>query len=158
MTAATYDRFPHHCVRYVRPFRWDWEVTDGIGGHILTDDDGKPLAGHRWTRGSAQLDAAIAAALSKPSPRLVLEQRLSTIVGQLDRQGLQVEVSIDERDRVCVRPLCACTTWDRVRIARAFLAITAHVALACTKHESPVGSCEWCRCFSGAAQREVSRG
>lgn len=148
---ATFLHAPHQIVRYVRPFRWAWEVTDGWAGPILIDGRGKPLAGHRWTKGGAQLDAAIAAGLCKPSPRLVLEQRLTSVVARLDRADLRVEFRIDERDRVCVRPLCPCSTRDRVLIAREFLAVAAKVALACPDHETLLLSCDSCCGFAGLA-------
>lgn len=127
MSAPTFRHFPRQNVWFVRPFRWDWEITDGIGGPVIVNEHDEPLAGHRWTRGSAELDAAIASARCSPSPRRILEERLAWVVGRLHRNGLPVKATIDERDRVCVRPLCACSTYDEVRILREFLAITSAV-------------------------------
>ena len=120
MSAPTYHLVPHPVVQREGLFRVSWAVTDGIGGPVLA-------SGHRRTKGSAQLDVTIAKALIKPSPRRILQDRLAGIVGWLDRQGLQVDARIDEGGRVCVRPLCACSTRDEVRVLRAFLAITGAV-------------------------------
>jgi hypothetical protein len=112
----TYRRFARYDVYRRGLLNWEWQVTDGIGGKLL-------LSGHRWTRTGAALDAALAAAICVEA----FEVRLERICDRLAADGLHVEVSVDEQDRVCVRPLCACSTRDEVRVLAAFLALTSDV-------------------------------
>lgn len=120
MTAPTYRLFPHKHVWRTGLFHVEWEITDGIGGPVLE-------SGHRRTRASADLDAGMAQALCKPHPALVLEQRLAPIVARLDREGLRVKVSVDERLRVCVRPLCPCSDRDHRHVMQEFARIASSV-------------------------------
>jgi hypothetical protein len=113
---ATYFRSPHRNVWCVRPFRWDWEVTDGIGGRVLH-------SGHRWTRAGALLDADLALLDCEPALQLQLDRTAE----RLTREGLPVTVRLDDQNRACVRFLCACSTRDEVRVLGEFLAITANV-------------------------------
>lgn len=94
-----------------------WEVTDGIGGPLL-------LSGWALTRAAAERAAADAAATCVPwTPQCDLD----AIVERLHAEGLDVEAHYDDQSRVRVRPLCACSTWDEVRVLRAFLALTSAV-------------------------------
>jgi hypothetical protein len=116
VTAPTYTRFPA-----VHPFRlgllrWAWEVTDGYTGPVLA-------TGTTRTRRGAQIAASFAAAGCEPA----LSLRLQWIADRLRREGLRVSVRLDEKGRACVRPLCACSTRDEVRVLRAFLALTSNV-------------------------------
>lgn len=113
---AVYNRLPVRDVRRVRLGRWVWLVTDGIGGPILA-------AGHARTRGAAEVDSSLAQADCKPS----LLVRVERAADRLRRECLPVRVRVDELGRVCVRPVCACTTRDEVRVLAAFLAITGAV-------------------------------
>jgi hypothetical protein len=122
MTAPTYRLFAHRHVWQTRIGRWDWEITDGIGGRVLDDDD-KPLAGHTWTHVGADIDSIAAQAKCGPSRELRLEQAAD----RLRREGLPVLVRIDEQDRVCVRPLCACSDADHRHVMQELARIAASV-------------------------------
>jgi hypothetical protein len=116
MTAPTYRLYTQTNVHRAGLFRWDWEVTDGLTGPLLK-------SGTAWTRGGAEVEAALAAGACEPCLRL----RLELVADRLGREGLPVVVRVDEQDRVCVRPLCACSDKDHRRVMRAFLAITRTV-------------------------------
>jgi hypothetical protein len=116
VTAPTYTRFPATHPFRLGLLRWAWEVTDGYTGPVLA-------TGTTRTRRGAQIAASFAAAACEPA----LSLRLQWIADRLRREGLRVSVRLDEQDRVCVRPLCACSTRDEVRVLRAFLAITRTV-------------------------------
>jgi hypothetical protein len=49
---------------------------------------------------------------------------MERVADRLRREGLPVVARLDDQDRVCVRPLCACSDVDHRRVMRAFLAIT----------------------------------
>lgn len=113
---ATYSRFAHrHTPRRVG-LRWAWEITDGIGGSVLAE-------GRAWTRIGANEASILAQIACEPSLALLVERAAD----RLARQGLPVRARLDEQDRVCVTPLCACSTRDEVRVLREFLAITPNV-------------------------------
>lgn len=117
MTAPTYRRFTYLPMpTRVGPFRWAWEVTDGIGGPVL-------LSGTTRTRGGADRARVFASAQCEPA----LELRLDWIVSRLHDDGIDVEFSVDERRHVCVKPCCKVSTRDEVRALREFLAITSDV-------------------------------
>jgi hypothetical protein len=133
---------------------WSWLITDGMTGSALAS--GFAPTEQIALRHRLQAESRCRPESERPETERK-QMRLDAACARLEAEGLPVAVRIDERDRVCVRPLCACSTPDRIRIARAFLAITARVALACTRHERPVESCEWCRCFAGSSRGEVDQ-
>jgi hypothetical protein len=49
---------------------------------------------------------------------------MERVADRLRREGLPVVARLDEQDRMCVRPLCACSDVDHRRVMRAFLTIT----------------------------------
>ncbi|GAA2696347.1 hypothetical protein [Actinoplanes palleronii] len=116
MTAPTYRRAPHRHVWQTRLGRWEWEVTDGIGGLVLA-------AGSTWTRAGAQIDSGIAQVLCVPS----LELRLEWAADRLRREGLPVTVRQDEQGRVCVTPLCACSDAGHRHVMQEFARIVGSV-------------------------------
>jgi hypothetical protein len=116
VTAPTYTRFPATHPFRLGAFRWAWEVTDGYTGPVLA-------TGTTRTRRGAQIAASFAAAGCEPA----LSLRLQWIADRLRREGLPVVARLDEQDRVCVRPLCACSDVDHRRVMRAFLTITRTV-------------------------------
>lgn len=116
MTAPTYTRFTAVHAVHLGLLRWAWEVTDGYTGPLLA-------TGTCHTRRGAQIAGTFAAAACVPS----LGLRLEWTADRLRREGLPVLVRVDEQGRVCVRPQCACSTWDEVRVLRAFLALTSAV-------------------------------
>jgi hypothetical protein len=116
VTAPTYTRFPATHPFRLGLLRWAWEVTDGYTGPVLA-------TGTTRTRRGAQIAASFAAAGCEPA----LSLRLQWVADRLRREGLPVVARLDEQDRVCVRPLCACSDKDHRRVMRAFLAITRTV-------------------------------
>lgn len=119
MNPPTYRNFTHYGPRYVRPLRWAWYVTDGIGGPLL-------LSGHRLTKRAAQRAAARAAATCV-SWESALTAQLAEVVARLHADGIDVTARLD-RGRVCVRPCCPCSDRDHRRAMAAFLAVTSTVA------------------------------
>jgi hypothetical protein len=116
VTAPTYRLCARINVHRTGFARWAWEVTDGLVGPLLA-------SGTTWTRGGAEVDGALAAAGCEPCLALQMER----VADRLRREGLPVVARLDEQDRVCVRPLCACSDVDHRRVMRAFLAITRTV-------------------------------
>lgn len=129
MTAPTYTRFQATHTFRLRPFRWAWEVTDGHTGPVLA-------TGTTRTRRGAQIAAAFAAAACEPA----LSLRLEWAADRLRREGLPVQVAVDEQGRVCVRPLCPCSTRDEVRVLRVFLALTSAVRWERVTTEAPTST------------------
>jgi hypothetical protein len=117
MTTPTYRLFAYHGhLIGGRLFRRTWRVTDGRTDVVLA-------SGTAFTRRGAERARATAAAGCEPC----LALRLELVADRLGREGLHVAVRLDAQDRVCVRPLCACSTRDEVRVLRAFLALTSAV-------------------------------
>lgn len=103
---------------------WRWEITDGHTGPTLVS--GTALTGRGALR--ARLHAEVRLRPESERPESERRQlRLDAVRERLEVEGLPVSVRIDEQDRVCVRPLCPCDTWDEVRVLRAFAAIAANV-------------------------------
>jgi hypothetical protein len=103
---------------------WEWQVTDGIGGTLLA-------SGHRRTRRAALSDAMLAAAECRPwTPQGQLLADLDVVVERLHAAGIDVSAEVDERGRVCVRPLCACSDVDHRRVLLAFCRIVGPVRWA----------------------------
>jgi hypothetical protein len=113
---ASYYRSPVRHVWCVRPFRWDWEVTDGIGGRVLA-------SGRCWTRSGATLDTDLALLDCEPA----LQLRLDRAAERLTREGLPVRVRLDEQNRACVTPLCVCSDADHRHVMQEFARITGSV-------------------------------
>lgn len=118
MTAPTYVNFPHYSTHRSPDFGWLWEVTDGIGGRVLT-------SGHRLTRRRAETAAALAAARCRRWDD-VIRERLAAAVALLHNEGIDVTARLDA-GRVCVTPTCACSDRDHRRVMRAFLEIARSV-------------------------------
>lgn len=108
---ATYSRFAHPHVWRTGLLRWDWEITDGLGGRVLD-------SGHAWTRVGADIESITAQIACEPSLALRLEQ----ITDRLGREGIPVVARLDEQERVCVRPTCPCSDRDHRRVMKAFAA------------------------------------
>lgn len=113
---ATFNRFANRHVWPAGLFRWQWEITDGIGGRVLAE-------GHTFTRVGADTDSIRAQIDCEPSLALRVEQAADRLL----RKGLPVRARLDEQNRVCVTPLCPCSTRDEVRMLAAFLAVTPDV-------------------------------
>jgi hypothetical protein len=102
MTAPVYRLFPRYLVHRVRPFRWAWEVTDGLTGPLLA-------SGTTWTRGGAEVEAALTAALCRRQPagvcrcdRDVLHPltpgEAKHLTAELAADGVPVTVQLDRRE------------------------------------------------------------
>lgn len=120
MSAPRFHLFAHIVGPHrVRALRWHWAVRDGYVGPIVAQ-------GRSWTERGAQWRAARAVRRIEQAPLLTMERRIAKASARLRRAGIPVEVRMD-RGVVCVRPLCACSTADEVRVLAAFLAITSAV-------------------------------
>ena len=104
-------------MRRVRLGRWTWTITDGMTGPTLA-------SGTAWTARAAMRRRLWAEArCHRRTPQHDLEE----IVQQLHAEGIDVEAHFDDRQRVCVRPACACSDRDHRRVMAAFLAIASPV-------------------------------
>jgi hypothetical protein len=101
--------------------RWVWEVDDGYL-HVLAHDTA-------WTRWGAMRARDRFAATCR-TPEAALLEDLAEVCERLHQVGIDVSAEVDEQGRVCVRPLCVCSTRDEVRVLAAFLALTGAVLWA----------------------------
>lgn len=93
-----------------------WEVTDGIGGPVLA-------SGWAFTRRGAGRAASAAAGRCEEA----IESRLGRLRDRFARDGLRLDVSVDDRGRVCVRPRCVCSDRDHRRVLLAFCRVVGPV-------------------------------
>lgn len=123
MTAPTYRLFLYRPepIR-VGLCRWAWMVGDGY--LIVLAEGATPT---RWGARRARDRFAGQCRSVAEAAELELKAALAEVVEQLHADGIDVVAELDERGRVCVRPLCACSTRDEVRVLAAFLAITSAV-------------------------------
>jgi hypothetical protein len=101
--------------------RWVWEVDDGYL-HVLAHDTA-------WTRWGAMRARDRFAATCR-TPKAALLEDLAEVCERLHAVGIDVSAEVDERGRVCVRSLCACSDKDHRRVLLAFCRVVGPVRWA----------------------------
>lgn len=107
--------------RRIRPGRWAWTVGDGW---LCTLGEGVTVT--RWGAYRARDRFAETCRELTPEEK-AFRDALDAVCERLHADGIDVSAEVDERGRVCVRPLCACSDVDHRRVLLAFCRIVGPV-------------------------------